>query len=313
MSIDDGRKHLEFWCRYYHPYQFYYPEKKYIKGEKPCIHCVVAQDGFLYRAPFACRKIGSSTPLTRCCLHRGNVWDVSPSEMSRKNAMMYKDLFGWLNGGESETPRKRKKKVTEASTERTDIHGTESGTLTRVFYENSESAEIRELEEEIGSPEVEPECAGASGSDGGLSGMSGETNMQPAIICLPLPLDGSPMQPVRSESTLQDHNGDSLDIVPDLLVAEVRKKPSECVRAVYEPSMREEYDPSYAETTLHACITCMCGKKVWYGYGVQHYSRPKYCKSCEDEQRRIITERYGDRHDLQAILDFELRRVINKA
>ena len=41
-----------------------------------------------------------------------------------------------------------------------------------------------------------------------------------------------------------------------------------------------EFYPSYKETSLHAKITCKCGKDVWYGYGKGILVRPKYCSEC---------------------------------
>ena len=77
--------------------------------------------------------------------------------------------------------------------------------------------------------------------------------------------------------------------------------------------MTEEFDPTYKETSLHACITCRCGTKVWYGYGIQHKTRPKYCKTCE----RLIAMRFftafGGKptsQDLQEFIESDLRAEI---
>lgn len=40
--------------------------------------------------------------------------------------------------------------------------------------------------------------------------------------------------------------------------------------------------PTFHETTCHASITCMCGKKVWYGV-VEPSRKPKYCYDCEQK------------------------------
>jgi hypothetical protein len=79
--------------------------------------------------------------------------------------------------------------------------------------------------------------------------------------------------------------------------------------------MKEEYDQSYDETTAHAKITCKCGTAVWYGCGVKQLTRPKYCTACEKIERRRITESYKDKvdsHELHRILEWELRRGINR-
>jgi hypothetical protein len=79
--------------------------------------------------------------------------------------------------------------------------------------------------------------------------------------------------------------------------------------------MKEVHDESYYATTVHSCITCKCGTKVWYGCGVKQLTRPKYCPDCEKAEAIKIAVRYEgsvDAYELQRITDWELRRSLNR-
>ena len=70
------------------------------------------------------------------------------------------------------------------------------------------------------------------------------------------------------------------------------------VRIMESNKKAEEFDSSYNETTLHAAISYpSCGKKVWYGYGKNHPTRPIYCEECTRKElgklmkcERIVSE-----------------------
>jgi hypothetical protein len=232
----------------------------------------------------------------------GGFFNSHPVDIPVKEQKKIADLFGWLHGGEIKAERKHAKKTVKASKERTDIHGTKDGTLTRVFYENPVAEKLGEPEAQVGTPEVKSRFELTFGS-------------------LPPVANGMPKV---SEGTVRGNNTPVHGTIPDKAMPEVRsadnvqsdrKQPVACVRAVFEPSMKEEYDPSYKETTAHACITCKCGTKVWYGCAKRHLTRPKYCASCTRTEVVKIASRYErtvDAAELQRIMDWELRRVITR-
>jgi len=277
MRLDDGRHHLHFWCDCYDPFRIHYPKEKYIKGEEVCNRCIVPANRMIFRADFQCERERTSA--------------ITKQEV--------KELFGWLYGGESKAKRKHAKKVIEASKERTDIHGTEDGTLTRVFYENPVAEKLGEPEAQAGTPEVKSRFELTFGSlppiTNGLSKMS-ERTMRDNDTPLHGKIYDSQVPEVRSTNNVQ------ID----------RNNPVGCVRAVFEPSMSEEYDTSYTETSSHACITCKCGKKVWYGCGKKQTTRPKYCRSCTEIEMSKLKEHLPnvDTIRMHEIYIKELRREI---
>lgn len=304
MMCEGGVYHLHFWCILYKPHRIWYPKETYNKGEEICKGCCMLVNDVAYRADFQCTREPTTTYLSRFAVPRGTggFFNSHPADIPVKEQKKIADLFGWLHGGEIKAERKHAKKTVKASKERTDIHGTEEGTLTRVFYENPVAEKLGEPEAQVGTPEVKSRFELTFGS-------------------LPPVANGMPKV---SEGTVRGNNTPVHGTIPDKAMPEVRsadnvqsdrKQPVACVRAVFEPSMKEEYDPSYKETTAHACITCKCGTKVWYGCAKRHLTRPKYCASCTRTEAVKVASRYEgsvDAAELQRIMDWELRRVITR-
>jgi len=78
--------------------------------------------------------------------------------------------------------------------------------------------------------------------------------------------------------------------------------------------IKDEFHPSYADTSMHACITCKCGRKVWYGCGTRHTHRPMYCKDCTVDElrklRRVKATQVGHFTDAQIIETYLSRKFI---
>jgi len=304
MMCEAGMYHLHFWCDLYSPHRIWYPKEEYCKGEEICKGCGILDEGVMYRASFQCTREATPTYLSRFDVPRGSggFFNSHPADIPMKEQKKIADLFGWLYGREIKAKRKHAKKVIEASEERTDIHGAEGGTPTGLVHENPVGKELGEPEAPTGSSEVKSRFELTFGSippiaDGVPKVSEGavRNNDPPLHGAIPYPQ----MSEMRSTDNVQDN----------------RKPVVACVRAVFEPAMKEEYDASYKETTAHACITCKCGKKVWYGCAKRHLTRPKYCDTCTRTEAVKITSRYEgsvDAAELQRIMDWELRRVITR-
>lgn len=304
MGIDGGRDHIEFWCSMFHPYQFYYPKEPYMKGEKLCNNCCIEEGGIIYRAPFDCKHIQTPTYLARFCIERGDLsfFRSHPADIPKKTQQQFKDLFGWLNGDKTETRRNTKTKAPKASKERKDIHGSNDRETSGLVQDNSKREEVEQPEEEIRQSQGEqgniPDPTISNG--GGLQGVSEAALMQQIVRDVFGEGDGAPVQSMWSEGNVQV---DRKYRVGDMPIVQGETK------------MKEEYDDSYDQTTAHSCITCKCGTKVWYGCGVKQLTRPKYCKACEKKERERIIASYKDKvdsHELHRIIEWELRRGINR-
>jgi hypothetical protein len=292
----------------YHPYQFYYPKETYTKGEKPCIQCCIAEDGIIYRAPFSCKKIKTPTHLARFCIARGDppMFRSHPADIPSKVEKQFSELFGWLNDDKAETKRSTKEKAPAKSKSRKDHNGSGGRPLTKIFYDDPKRDEVGTAPEKVEQPQGEPEgirCNADDPESRGLPGVSEDiehTSVQQVVRSVFGEDSGGTLSPVRDESDA------SLDREPTVgTLPNVPRK----------DKMTEEYDPSYEQTTAHACITCKCGVKVWYGCGVKQLTRPKYCTVCERKERNKIIASYKDKvdsHELHRILEWELRRGINR-
>ena len=80
--------------------------------------------------------------------------------------------------------------------------------------------------------------------------------------------------------------------------------------------MKDEFHPSYKESSIHACITCKCGKKVWYGCGNKHTHRPMFCHDCTVKEieriRSVKTSHLGTLTDEQIIEGYLSRKFIGE-
>lgn len=206
------------------------------------------------------------------------------------------DLFRWLYG--IETKRNAQKKTTKKSKERDDIHRTDIWTSSGLLQDNTKREEVNIIAEEVGK-----ECTGIIPTidDYGGRRLPGlpEASVQNYPIIMSGEITCSTMSPVRSESEIPGDQRPEVGIVPSL----------------QEQDMREVHDDSFYATTVHSCITCKCGTKVWYGCGVKQLTRPKYCPKCEKIETIKIAERYQgsvDAYELQRIIDWELRRSLNR-
>lgn len=296
--------YLEFWCKHYRPVRMHYPKKEYIKGEELCNLCAMPDIGFYWSAPFQCTRVPSPTMLRFACprnlpkaLDGGASTGNIPSDYRRCIA----DLFGWLYGG-IETKRSVAKKAVKAGKVTDDQYRADNGKVARILQGNTERKEIKSIKASSGTQEVKQqivtEPVRPDPADTGLQGLSESIPVRNNNSPVPGIINDIEMQPMWTENDLQEN----------------RKQPVNYLQAVFEPAMTVEYDPSYVETTAHACITCKCGRKVWYGCSKKkHHTRPKYCKSCTEKEAMKLREKfvdYMDKEELQRLIDSELRRVI---
>jgi hypothetical protein len=225
-----------------------------------------------------------------------------PADIPSKQQQHFKDLFGWLYGNQTETRRSTKTKTPKTSKERKDHNRAIGGETTGLLQDNPKRAEVEcppeQVEQSKGEQRTGHDTCGTEGR--GLQGMSEAAIMQQIVRDVFGKDDGTPMQNVRSEDNVQVG----------------RQRPVGNMPLVQgETEMKEEYDKSYDQTTAHSCITCKCGTKVWYGCGVKQTTRPKYCMLCEKKERARITASYQgkvDHHELSRIIEWEVRRSINR-
>jgi len=306
LVTHNGDDHLEFWCRLYDPYKLYYPKETYNKGEKPCIHCCMMRDGIIYRAPFSCERTRSPMYISGVCDYRGDRFFNASYSVSPSAAKRFSDLFGWLYGDKIKTKRKPKEKTAKKNEKRNDSHGSDGGTASGFLQDNSEPEKVRTVATPSESQTVECECTGEHRNNGRLQKLS-ELPVRIFPFNVLETVYDPQVQPVRSESEIPVDRERSMVALPGMREVQTKQGVAKI--------MNEEYDASYELTTAHACITCKCGTKVWYGCGIKQKTRPKYCSICEKTETKRIVSTYKekvDRYELQRILDFELRREITK-
>jgi hypothetical protein len=299
MGFSDGKEHLTFWCPNYNPYRVYLPKEQYFKGEETCLGCSLPDRGVMYRAMFQCSRVASPMLLTGYAYERGNrFWNISHGVPRGAEARMLTDMMEWLNGRESKAKRKPAKKTSKASKERDDIHGTDYRTPAGLLQDNPVRTEVVVVAQEIRQSQGEQgnDSISRTPEGGGLQGMPEGNGVRQELRVLHGTNNGASLQAVWTESNVP------MD----------REHPVDCLRAVYEPAMSVEYDESYNHTTVHACITCKCGKKVWYGCGKKQLTRPKFCKACTEVEMNKLKEHLPHLDDLrmQEIFIKELRREI---
>ena len=299
MGFSDGNEHLIFWCPEYNPYRVHLPKEPYHKGEEICLGCCLPDRGVMYRAMFQCSRTSSPMVLTGYAYERGDrFWNISHGVPHGADARMLTDMMEWLNGRESKAKRKLSKKTSKASKERDDLHGTDYRTPARLLQDNSLGEKIFVVAQETGQPQGEQGIGTVTSTPegGGLQGMPEGTDVRQELRVLHGKNNGASLQAVWTESNVP------MD----------REHPVDCLRAVFEPAMSVEYDESYNHTTAHACITCKCGKKVWYGCGKKQFTRPKYCKACTEVEMNKLKEHlpHLDNLRMQEIFIKELRREI---
>lgn len=77
--------------------------------------------------------------------------------------------------------------------------------------------------------------------------------------------------------------------------------------------MKDEIHPSFEKTSMHARITCKCGKTVWYGCGNNQVRRPLYCQECTKKElariRTVQNSWLGHLTD-EEIIDSHLSRAL---
>lgn len=172
---------------------------------------------------------------------------------SKPTTDQLKEMFGWMYG--KETKRTPKSKVARKSKKSDDRHETNIRISIGTAEEKSESAKER-----VPAPEIKPGETGTSGNPDGLP----QLPQEPMWVIAPDvsgTITDSTLQEMWIEGDLQSDKR-TLGVLPGV------------------QTMKDEFDESYELTTMHACITCSCGRKVWYGCGEKQETRPKYCKEC---------------------------------
>jgi DNA modification methylase len=245
---------------------------------------------------------GSSATGVACKWHNRNYIgiELNPEYCGMGERRIEND--GDKNGSKIKSKRQPKKETVEASTERKDTDRADVGSPTRIFYDDPKREIVESPAPETRQPQGEPGVVRYDTSipeSGRLQGVPEDVLVRPILREMHRTDNGEQVQPVRAKDDV------SLD----------REQPVGIMPNVQRKTMKEEYDKSYDETTAHAKITCKCGTAVWYGCGVKQLTRPKYCAACEKIERRRITESYKDKvdsHELHRILEWELRRGINR-
>ena len=195
-----------------------------------------------------------------CAIRRGGIlyrasFSCVRERTSKPTYDQLKQMFGWMYG--EETKRITKSKVSRKSKKNADDHKSDLRIVIGAAEEKPESTEKRSPASKVEQGEPKP----ASNPDG-LQQLPAEP-MWIIAPDVPNAIADIALQEMWIEGDLQsDKRG--LGVLPGV--------------STMTSKMTDEYDNSFEETSVHACITCACGRKVWYGCGAKQESRPKYCR-----------------------------------
>ena len=228
-----------------------------------------------------------------CAIRRGGIlyranFSCKRERTSKPTDDQLKTMFRWMYG--KETRRDTKSKVVCKSKKSDDRNEADLWETNRFPKEKSEPEKERISAQTI--------TAKATITDNPTNGLQQLPEKPMWVIAPDVPgtITDSTLQEMWCSGNLQNDKR-TLCVLPGV----------QTMKALSDEALSDEYDPSYETTTMHAVITCSCGRKVWYGCGARQETRPKYCKACTaKEVGKVETMREKMKSDGMSDADFNM-------